>query len=234
MKKFRYNNHISRRLRGESWRRWVTGLCLVTAASACGTTETSAGTGGAQADAQATTDAVTSDGGGATDGGASSQDSSTASDIATAADGSANATCPTSTFLDLTGAAGGGAKYAKPTLDVSCTAEHIVVKSNTMITYKYVSMTPNPLAPVSEVYYIPRNPKVAAETTKIPFLGRVGVAINGIPLFGPNEGPQPDNFGDPVYNGIMDECGGHTAFEYHYHQFIYRCLRQEAVAAAEP
>mgnify|MGYP002635683940 CR=1 FL=1 len=148
--------------------------------------------------------------------------------------GGATTACPTDIFLNMSKAAGAGGSYAKPTLSVSCTDDLIVVKSNTMISYKYVPMTPNALKESAQTYNIPRSPKVAATTTKIPFLGRVGVAVNGVPLFGPNEGPIPDNFGDPILNGIMDECGGHTAAQYHYHQFIYKCLRQVAISESEP
>ncbi len=169
-------------------------------------------------------------------GDATSADGSAVDGAGGAADGGASAGTPCSdhAFLDLSGAAGAGGDYAKPTLTVTCTDEHIIAKANTMISYTYVSMTPNPLAPVDETYRIPRHPKVADKTTAIPLLGRIGVAVNGVPLFGPNEGATPDNYADPVYMGIMDECGGHTAFEYHYHQFVYRCLTQAAVSVAEP
>ncbi|MBT9557680.1 MAG: YHYH protein, partial [Myxococcales bacterium] len=46
------------------------------------------------------------------------------------------------------------------------------------------------------------------------------------PFYGPNEGPTPDPYGDPVYNGIMDDCLGHTAQagDYHFHAFLDECL----------
>ena len=58
---------------------------------------------------------------------------------------------------------------------------------------------------------MPLDPNLAEEPSPLPFFGRSGVLINGIPIFGPNEGPVlPPGFGDPVYNSIMDECMGQT------------------------
>jgi hypothetical protein len=36
----------------------------------------------------------------------------------------------------------------------------------------------------------------------------------------------PDPYGDPVYNGILDECLGHTGGQgdYHYHALLVKCL----------
>jgi hypothetical protein len=33
-----------------------------------------------------------------------------------------------------------------------------------------------------------------------------------------------ENFGDPVFNSILDICGGHTALEYHHHALVQRCF----------
>jgi hypothetical protein len=41
----------------------------------------------------------------------------------------------------------------------------------------------------------------------------------------------PDNFGDPVYNAIVDFCKGHTGpqGDYHYHALVQECLAQAAL-----
>ena len=68
----------------------------------------------------------------------------------------------------------------------------------------------------------------------MPLLGTAGVAFNGIPFFGPNEGGVPyPGFGDPVFNSIMHACMGHIPREYHYHALLEACLTTGA-KAGEP
>jgi len=138
------------------------------------------------------------------------------------------------TILDVSNAAGAGGTYAAPELSAACEGEQLVVTGNGIPTYTFVPLTPNPLNEVSQNYSITLNPQIAAAPTDIPFLGLAGFAVNGMPWFGPNEGPQPDNFGDPIFNGITDGCFGHTANEYHHHALAQKCLVQEAVGVAEP
>jgi len=82
------------------------------------------------------------------------------------------------------------------------------------------------LAPQDWAWEFPRYPEVAAQTTDIPLLGDAGVAINGLPFYGPNEGAFPDPFGDPIYNELGDDCLGHTANrgDYHFHALLVECL----------
>ena len=131
-----------------------------------------------------------------------------------------------STLLDVSKAPGAGANYAKPTLSGVCTDTQFIVDSNGMPTYTFVPITPNPLVETPQHYEITLNPQVAATTTDIPLLGTIAFAVNGMPIFGPNEGAQPANeaYGDPIYNGIMDACLGHTADRYHYHSLLEKCL----------
>ncbi len=234
-------------------------LALVHGLTACGTSDTtpaSADTGVGAADA---TDAGgdvggvgdvsgggTDAGGGSTDGGATdagatdagATDAGATDAGATDAGGDASASaCPQADhFLDLSKAKGAGASYPAPTLKAACEGDEVVINSNTIPSYTFVAMTPNPLKAVANTIRFPRSPKAAAATTAIPTLGRIGVAVNGLPIFGPNEGPIPteEAWGDPIYNQIMDECLGHTANEYHYHALVQKCLTAAAVAVAEP
>jgi hypothetical protein len=52
----------------------------------------------------------------------------------------------------------------------------------------------------------------------VPLLGPVGIIVDGLPLYGPNEAPQQGT-GDPYLDGILDFCDGHTGprGDYHYH-----------------
>ena len=90
-----------------------------------------------------------------------------------------------------------------------------------MISYPFVKMTPNALKAQEWVWRIPLAPKVASKSTSIKnVLGTLGFTVSGIPIYGPTEGPQPSSqaFGDPVYNKILDSCGGHTGPSSEYHQ----------------
>lgn len=138
------------------------------------------------------------------------------------------------TMLDVSDAAGAGANYEKPNVTWSCTDTTFTVVSNGMPHYTFVQTTPNPLKPAQRTWTITRSPQIAAQTTAIPLLGYVGFSVNGIPFFGPNEAQMPANeaYGDPIYNGLMDACLGHTSqVEYHYHALSEKCLISSSLVA---
>lgn len=129
--------------------------------------------------------------------------------------------CPTAVFPDLSAVIGPGAEYDLPIVVVECSTDELVVISNGMPSYAFESMTPNGLATQSWVWHVPLRPTVANSTTSINnVLGTLGFTTTGLPIYGPTEGPVPagEAFGDPVYNGILDTCGGHTGFNADYHQ----------------
>ena len=133
--------------------------------------------------------------------------------------------CPTDVFLDVEQFPGAGDDFPKPRIEVECADDTLVVRSNGIPHYEFVQITPNPLLETNREYRFTLRPKLAEMPTPIPLLGTVGVAVNGIPFFGPNEGGVPyPGFGDPIYNSIMDACMGHTAREYHYHALVEACL----------
>ncbi len=137
----------------------------------------------------------------------------------------ADSPCPAGAFLDVSQSAGAGEGFPRPRVEVKCEADSLVVSSNAIPHYKFVQITPNPLVALDRDYRMPLYPKLAEDPSPLPLLGPSGVAINGIPLFGPNEGPVPyPGFGDPVYNAILDDCLGHTARQYHYHALAEACL----------
>jgi len=147
--------------------------------------------------------------------------------------GGGNASCPqVKSLLDVSKAPG-ATGYDKPTLSGYCTDTSFVIESNDMPGYDFMQTTPNPLKPSAQHIEIPLNPQVAATTTQIPLLGLVGFAVNGITFFGPNEAgvPAQEAYGDPIYNGLMDPCQGHTADSYHYHSFEEKCLVPSGLVA---
>lgn len=131
-------------------------------------------------------------------------------------------TCPTANFPDLSGAAGAGAGYAKPSVSVSCSATELKVTSNDMPSYTFTPITPNPLLAQSYNWHVPLTPTVASSSTSVSsWFGTVGFTVTGLPIYAAMEGAQPvqEQYGDPIYNGIVDTCKGHTgpAGEYHLH-----------------
>ena len=157
-------------------------------------------------------------------------------DDAVADDDDAGSGCwQADTMLDVSGAAGAGDGYPAPELSAECVDGELVVAGNGIPTYEFVAITPNPLVAVAQTYRISLAPEIAARPTDIPLLGVAGFAVNGLPWFGPNEAERPDPFGDPIHNGIVDGCSGHTAPQgYHQHALVQKCLTQEAVSSSTP
>jgi hypothetical protein len=130
--------------------------------------------------------------------------------------------CPVAAFPNLSQSVGAGPSYAKPALSVSCSATELKVVSNGMISFPFEPKTPNALSAQEWSWSVPLNPAKAKSVTSIKnVLGTLGFTVSGLPIYGPTEGPMPaaEAYGDPVYNKIMDTCGGHTgpAREYHHH-----------------
>jgi hypothetical protein len=151
-----------------------------------------------------------------------------------------SASCAASNFLNVSGAPGPGGSYSSlhPSLSVSCGTSTVTVLSNGIPTYTYVALTPNGLQAKSYTFTFPRFPSAAASTTAVPLLGNIGVAVNGIPVYGVNEGAQPasDAYGDPIAANILDECGSHSAQQgtFHNHKMLVKCLTQSAVSSSDP
>ena len=129
--------------------------------------------------------------------------------------------CPVAVRVPaLTGTA--GAAYAAPQVSIACTDTSLTMRSNGMIAYAFTPKTPNPLRAQSFEWTVTLTPARAATPTSIENrLGTLGFTVSGIPIYGPTEGPVPPAtaFGDPLHNGLLDACTGHTGpnAEYHYH-----------------
>lgn len=144
--------------------------------------------------------------------------------------------CPTASFLDVAAGEGPGAGYPAPSLDVECVADEVVVRTNGIPHFRFVQITPNDLEANPQTIRFPQRPRLARTPADLPLLGEAGVAVNGIPFFGPNEAERPDPYGDPVANGIMDMCQGHTAARgvYHFHALPVECLTFDAFGPNVP
>jgi hypothetical protein len=146
--------------------------------------------------------------------------------------------CAASNFLDVSGAPGPGGSYSTlhPELSASCGASTVTVQSNGIPTYQYVAMTPNGLQAKNYNFTFPLSPEAAASATPVWLLGNIGVAVNGIPIYGPNEAAAPDYYGDPIAAAILDQCGSHSGFQgsFHNHTLQVKCLLQSAVSSSQP
>ena len=126
--------------------------------------------------------------------------------------------CPqAASFLDVSkGDPGRGS--LKPTLAVACVGSDVVVESNGIPSFRFVQTTPTPLAAQKYRWRIPRTPRLAAQPRQVPLLGPIAVAVDGLPIFGPNEAPEHGT-ADPYLDKLLDYCNGHTAQrgDYHFH-----------------
>jgi len=115
--------------------------------------------------------------------------------------------------------------YPDPELQVSFDDDFIIIGSNGIPTFEFVSTTPNGLRGQNFEWAIPRFPQPADESTQIPLLGTVAITTAGLPVYGPNEAQIPHPYGDPYINGILDYCHGHTGgqADYHFH-FAPTCM----------
>lgn len=135
------------------------------------------------------------------------------------------AKCPTAQFLNLSKSQGAGSGFVKPSQKVACTATEVDVTTNNMISYMFVSKTPHQLSPQNLSVRFPRMPALASSPTRIVNrLGTLGITTSGLLVYGATEGPVPTEsaFGDPYYNKMLDNCGGHAGpqSEYHLHVLI--------------
>ena len=115
-----------------------------------------------------------------------------------------------------------------PELAVTCDADGITVTSNNIPNFEFVRITPNELEAQALTLTIPTEP-VERDRPGAMSLGVVGVSVGGLQLFGAFEAPN-DGYGDPVSDGLLDSCNGHTAQGgvYHHH------ARMDCVFSADP
>ena len=210
---------------------WFGCVALMGLAVGCGeSTLESAETAGADSTESENTPSSDGDGstgsGGATETGTDTTEDGTSDSGADSGDtDGTEAGCPEAAhFLDVASAPGAGDPYDAPYLEVTCTDDTIVINTNDIPHYRFIQTTPNALVASNNTIEIPRNPVWLDEPVDIPLLGLSAVAVNGCSVFGPNEGAMPHPYGDPILNDIMDPCLGHTAFEYHYHALVQKCL----------
>ncbi len=106
----------------------------------------------------------------------------------------------------------------EPLVSATCSDGMVTVMSNSIPDFPYIASSPGVPSEIDMTYTFPASPTVADTTTEVPIVGAIGVAVNGIPIFGPTEGPGGDVNARP---GGFTECGGHNGpSTYHYHLFM--------------
>ncbi len=144
-------------------------------------------------------------------------------------------TCPAEAFLlDPSAGPGPGVGEQLPKLESSCSEALFVVSGNGLPPWTHQPKAADDLTAQSHTWRIPRLPTTAAAPTPLPRFGAVGFSVTGLPIYGPNDGPEPvaEAYGDPLYNTRVDDCLGHTSADgYHLHALEERCHTPDGLVA---
>ena len=108
---------------------------------------------------------------------------------------------------------------------IEYTDEFAIVKSNGIPNHDYESGLGCCAGEVDYEWRIPLKPELAASATYAPERGPIAISVNGVPFFGPEEGPGGDAVAlhfeyfvedrQPIVLGL---CGAHSAgTQFHYH-----------------
>lgn len=129
-----------------------------------------------------------------------------------------SADCTGSFLMDEVNGYNQTQSYAQPYLNVTCDNTYVYVQSNGIPNFNFVQVTPNALKEQNLNWKIPLNAAKASTTTAVYTTGPIGISVTGLPIYAPNEAPA-DNYGDPVLDGLLDYCNGHTdqSGTYHFH-----------------
>ena len=135
------------------------------------------------------------------------------------------------TFRDVTSA---NPDSTDPELTAVCddAGETLVVASNSIPDYLYVATTPEELQAADVDISIAVNPVQADTPGEIPLLGTIGIAVDGVAIYGPTEGTGGDVLS---LQGALSECGSHSSpVQFHMHLFGWAdgvdCLYSSAEA----
>ncbi len=128
------------------------------------------------------------------------------------------------------------ADLAAPEAAATCDGDTVLVSSNGIPDFPYVETSPGAPNASDLEFAIPAIPAIADEPSDVPALGPLGVALNGVPIYGQAEGTGGDVMS---LGGGFTECGGHNGpTGYHFHTFDVTgsdaCMFSEAEAQAGP
>ncbi|MBH0009434.1 YHYH protein [Salinibacterium sp. SWN1162] len=111
------------------------------------------------------------------------------------------------------------ADLADPELAAVCDGDTLTISSNSIPDYLYIATTPGSPKVSELTMTIPVTPTEADEPSAVPYLGALGVAVNGVPIYGPTEGTGGDV---QSLEGALSVCGSHSGpTDFHIHWFGY-------------
>ncbi len=104
---------------------------------------------------------------------------------------------------------------ADPVSSAVCDGENVVITSNGIPDHTYIETSPGAPQAQDYTFTIPAEPVPADTLTDVPVIGTIGIALNGVPIYGATEGTGGDVLS---LEGALSECGSHngpTGFHIH-------------------
>jgi hypothetical protein len=133
--------------------------------------------------------------------------------------------CTNSSALIVDDLSTGQLESYRCSVAVEYTDEFAIVRSNGIPNHDYESGLGCCAAEIEYEWKIPLKPDLASSVTYAPERGAIAISVNGVPFFGPEEGPGGDAVAlhfeyfvedrQPIVLGL---CGAHSAgTQFHYH-----------------
>lgn len=116
--------------------------------------------------------------------------------------------------------------WPAPAVSVSCDGAEVTITSNGVVGHEFEDLHGGGLTPQAHTWHFPQSPLIAEAPHPMLMVEPIGVAIDGVPIWGAHEVDLLSSFGDPVLNGVVDLCRGHADGDgvYHYHGLVTDCL----------
>jgi hypothetical protein len=121
--------------------------------------------------------------------------------------------------------------FSNPKIKVEVSKDFLKVYSSGLPDHKSERVNPNTPIGQKFVFKIPRVPKFAKSPAQVPSRGPIGIAVNGVVFFGPE-----DKQGKlAIENHGLDSCRGHPSDRgvYHYHS-TPACIHKNLSAKHSP
>lgn len=121
--------------------------------------------------------------------------------------------------------------FSNPKIKVEVSNSFLIVYSSGLPDHNWERINPNTPVKQNFIFKIPIVPKVAKTPTQVPSRGPIGIALNGVVFFGPE-----DKRGKlAIENHGLDSCRGHPSDRgvYHYHS-TPACIHKDIHAKHSP
>ncbi len=133
------------------------------------------------------------------------------------ADTATSVDCEETTALFVTGESA-NPDLPDPEVAATCDGDTITVVSNGVPDFTYIGTSPGSPDGREFIHEFPAEVEMADEVTAVPYIGPIGVTLNGISVYGPTEGTGGDVDSFP---GIISACGSHNGpGGFHTHKIL--------------